>query len=65
MIQPIEPTLEHLVQILRESNARAKVVAADFAHTIAALDVVVARLRSLVELTADGITVAVGLSDTA
>lgn len=60
-----EPTLADLVAILRESNARVKVVAADFAHTLAALDVVTARLRSLRELTADALVVAESLDDPA
>jgi hypothetical protein len=63
MIQTSEPTLEDLVAILRESNARAKLISADFHHTIAALDVVMARLRKLVELTADGVTIAESMGD--
>ena len=57
MRNKVEPTLEDLVAVLRESNARAKLVAADFAHTLAALDVVIARVRKLVELTSDAVTI--------
>lgn len=60
-----EPTLADLVAILRESNARVKVVAADFAHTLAALDVVIARVRGLRELTADALLIAESLDEPA